>query len=177
MSRPALTVPDLIEHFGLEPLPLEGGFFRPTWTAPKERDERPEGTAIIALLTAEDEQFSAMHRLPVDEIWHFYLGDPIELLLLHPDGKDRTVVLGTDVLAGQQIQMCVPAGTWMGGRVRDGGEWSLFGCTMAPGFVFSDYEGGDAEELCVRYPRAAAQIRSRCRPGVPLRVENGKPAG
>ncbi|MFG2094890.1 cupin domain-containing protein [Streptomyces sp. NPDC048612] len=175
MSRPDITATELIDHYGLAPLPLEGGFFRPTWTAAKEQGGRPEGTAILALLTAEGEQFSAMHRLPVDEIWHFHLGDPIELLLLAPDGTDRTVVLGHDVLAGQQVQLRVPKGTWMGGRVCDGGRWSLFGCTMAPGFVPSDYEGGDAGELCARYPRAAARIRSRCRPGVPLRMTEDSP--
>ncbi|MBO4260795.1 hypothetical protein GRC12_44330, partial [Streptomyces griseorubiginosus] len=100
---------------GLEPIPREGGLFRQTWAGPERPDGRPEGTAIVALLTADD--FSALHRLPTDEIWHFYLGDPLELLLLAPDGTSRTTVLGPDVLGGQQIQFTVPAGTWMGGRV------------------------------------------------------------
>ncbi|MFE7661478.1 cupin domain-containing protein [Streptomyces celluloflavus] len=173
MSHSDIAVTQLIAHYGLEPLPLEGGFFRATWTAPGEGDGRPAGAAIIALLTADGEQFSAMHRLPVDELWHFYLGDPIELLLLDPDGTDRVVVLGPDVLAGQHVQLCIPQGTWMGGRVSEGGRWSLFGCTTAPGFVASHYEGGDVEDLCARYPQAAERIRRRCRVGVPLRHENG----
>ena len=165
----AVTVQNLIDHFGLEPMPLEGGRFRRTWAGPKGTDGRPTGSAIVVLLSPEDDQFSAMHRLPADEVWHFYLGDPLELLLLAPDGTARAVVLGPDVLGGQHVQFSVAAGTWMGGRVSPGGRWSLFGCTMAPGFVPSDYEGGDPEELITRYPQAAEQIQALCRPGVPLR--------
>ncbi|MFC9426060.1 cupin domain-containing protein [Streptomyces sp. NPDC056987] len=173
MSRPDLSVDTLIDRFGLRPLPAEGGYFHATWTSPDSADQagsRPAGTAIIALLTARDEQFSAMHRLPADEIWHFYLGDPVELLLLDGEGNDRTVLLGHDVCAGQHVQFVVPAGTWMGGSVAEGGEWSLFGCTVAPGFVPADYEGGDAEQLRARYPRAAERISRLCRPGAPLRM-------
>ncbi|MEV5238673.1 cupin domain-containing protein [Streptomyces cinnamoneus] len=171
--RPDVTVQALVDHYGLEPMPLEGGLFRRTWAgtagARAREDGRPEGSAILVLLSPDDGQFSAMHRLPGDEVWHFYLGDPVELLLLGPDGDHRVVVLGPDVLGGQYVQFTVPAGTWMGGRVAPGGRWSLFGCTMAPGFVSSDYEGGDAGTLCAQYPAAAERIRALCRPGVPLR--------
>ncbi|MCK8433935.1 cupin domain-containing protein [Streptomyces sp. D2-8] len=157
-----MTPEHLIAHYGLEPIPREGGLFRQTWAGPERPDGRPEGTAIVALLTAED--FSALHRLPTDEIWHFYRGDPLELLLLAPDGGTRTVVLGPDVLQGQHVQFTVPAGTWMGGRVAEGGAWALFGCTMAPGFTFEGYEHGDAAELTARYPAQAAEIAGLSRP-------------
>ncbi|MFD5227568.1 cupin domain-containing protein [Streptomyces qaidamensis] len=157
-----MTPEDLIAHYGLEPIPSEGGLFRQTWAGPERPDGRPEGTAIVALLTADD--FSALHRLPTDEIWHFYRGDPLELLLLAPDGTTRTVVLGPDVLRGQHVQFTVPAGTWMGGRVEAGGSWTLFGCTMAPGFTFAGYEHGDAAELTARYPAEAAGIARLSRP-------------
>ncbi|MFI2721393.1 cupin domain-containing protein [Streptomyces collinus] len=159
-----MTPEDLIAHFGLEPIPSEGGLFRQTWAGPERPDGRPEGTAIVALLTADD--FSALHRLPTDEIWHFYGGDPLELLLLAPDGTTRTVVLGPDVLRGQHVQFTVPAGTWMGGRVAAGGSWALFGCTMAPGFTFAGYEHGDAAELTARYPAEAAGIARLSRPAL-----------
>ncbi|MER6271994.1 cupin domain-containing protein [Streptomyces sp. 900105755] len=159
---PKPTADDLIAHYGLEPIPREGGLFRETWAGPARPDGRPEGTAIVVLLTADD--FSALHRLPTDEIWHFYLGDPLELLLLAPDGTTSTPVLGPDLLGGQHIQLTVPAGTWMGARVATPGAWTLFGCTMAPGFTFEGYEHGNAADLTARYPSEAARITGLCRP-------------
>ena len=159
-----MTPEDLVAHYGLEPVPREGGRFRRTWAGPGRPDGRPEGTAIIALLTADPDDYSALHRLPADEIWHFYLGDPLDLLLLAPDGTSGTAVLGPDVLGGQHVQLTVPAGTWMGARVAAGGAWTLFGCTMAPGFTYEGYEHGDAAELTARYPGRAAHIADLCRP-------------
>ncbi|MEU6364994.1 cupin domain-containing protein [Streptomyces sp. NPDC046931] len=159
-----MTPDDLIAHYGLEPIPREGGRFRRTWAGPERPDGRPEGTAIVALLTAAPDDYSALHRLPSDETWHFYLGDPLELLLLAPDGGARTAVLGPDVLGGQHVQLTVSAGTWMGGRVAEGGAWTLFGCTMAPGFTEEGYEHGDAAVLSARHPAAADRIAGLCRP-------------
>ncbi|MEW2075143.1 MULTISPECIES: cupin domain-containing protein [unclassified Streptomyces] len=159
-----MTPDDLVAHYGLEPIPREGGRFRQTWAGPARPDGRPEGTAVVALLTDAPGDFSAMHRLPTDEIWHFHLGDPLDLLLLAPDGTARTPVLGPDVLGGQHVQLTVPAGTWMGARVAAGGAWTLFGCTMAPGFTYEGYEHGDAAELTARHPEWAALIMELCRP-------------
>jgi predicted cupin superfamily sugar epimerase len=157
-----VTPEDLVAHYGMEPIPREGGLFRETWAGARRPDGRPEGTAIVALLTSDD--FSAMHRLPTDEIWHFYLGDPLELFLLAPDGSARTVVLGPGVLGGQYVQFTVPARTWMGARVVAGGAWTFFGCTMAPGFTYADYEHGDAAELTALRPAEADRIAALCRP-------------
>src|ERR1044072_696116 len=122
-----VTPEELVAHYGLEPIPREGGRVRQTWAGPERSDGRPEGTAIVALLTSEPGDYSALHRLPSDEVWHFYLGDPLEVLLLAPDGSSRTVLLGPDVLGGQWVQFTMPAGSWMGARVLAGGAWSLFG--------------------------------------------------
>ncbi|MGW3013816.1 cupin domain-containing protein [Streptomyces sp. NPDC001219] len=161
-------LPDaLAEFYGLVPLPREGGRYRSTWEGPERPDGRPEGTAIVMLLTAEPGDFSALHRLPTDEIWHFYRGDPLTLHLLREDsggGTARTVVLGPDVLDGQHVQFTVPAGTWMAAEVADGGSWALFGCTMAPGFTFEDYEHGDGAVLAARFPEEAAWITALSRP-------------
>jgi hypothetical protein len=155
-------VAEIAAQYGLEPLPVEGGLFRRTWAGPEDETGRPAGSAILLLLSAADGLFSAMHRLPVDEVWHFYRGDPVELLLLSPSGGARVELLGP--------QLTVPAGTWMGAQVAVGGRWALCGTTMAPGFVPSDYEGGDAEELCARYPSVAGRIRALCRPNEPVRM-------
>jgi len=92
-----------------------------------------------------------------------YLGDPIELLLLHPDGRDELVLLGTDVLNGQRIQTVVPHGTWMGARLKPGGEYGEYGNTMAPGFVPSDFEPPDTDALVERWPHRAELIRALTR--------------
>ena len=160
MTRP--TVAQLVERLRLEPLPLEGGLFRQTWVG-EERDERPVGTAIVVLLAAEGGHFSAMHRLPIDEVWYFQSGDPIELLLLEPGTPGRVAILGQDVLGGQALQLTVPAGTWMGARVVPGGEWSLFATSMAPGFIPSDYDPGDADALARMWPAHETTIRALTR--------------
>ena len=163
-----MTVEELVERFGLAPLPLEGGFFVETWRG-VERDGRPAGTSILVLLATGRDQFSALHRLPVTEVWHYHLGDPIEMLLLHPDGTSKVTWLGPGIGSGMVLQQVVPADTWMGARVRPGGSWSMFGATMAPGFVPTDYEGGDGDALAAAYPERAELIRALWRPGTPVR--------
>lgn len=147
-----LTAARLIELLRLEPLPVEGGHFRQTWRS-------DAGTAIYYLLSDDPDSFSAMHRLPTDEIYHFYLGDPVEMLLLQADGRVEDVTLGPDVLKGEHVQFVVPHGAWQGSRLRDGGRFALLGTTMAPGFDPSGYEGGSRERLIAEYPAAAAAVR------------------
>ena len=161
---------DIANLYGLEPLPVEGGLFRRTWAGPLDENGRPAGSAIIVLFSVEDDLFSAMHRLPIDEVWHFYRGDPLELLLLDPDGGHRVEQLGPG--PGQHVQLTVPAGTWMGARVAAGGRWTLCGTTMAPGFVPADYEGGEADALCAAYPAVAGHIRDLCRLNAPVRMSD-----
>ncbi|MFF0744711.1 cupin domain-containing protein [Streptomyces sp. NPDC004111] len=162
----------LAEHHRLEPLPVEGGLFRQTWAGPADATGRPAGTAIMVLLTAEPGDFSALHRLPLDEVWHFYRGDTLELLLFAPDGTHHRVPLGDPAHDGP-VQYVVRAGTWMAARVARGGAWSLFGTTMAPGFLPTDYEGADPVDLTARYPEQADLVRELCRDGVPLRMARG----
>ncbi|MCF2533336.1 cupin domain-containing protein [Yinghuangia soli] len=157
----------LAAAYGLAPLPVEGGLFRRTWAGPADAEGRPAGSAIMVLFTDAEDGFSAMHRLPIDEVWHFYRGDAVELLLLAPDGTGRVETLGgPDTYP--TVQSVVPAGTWMGARLADGGTWALCGTTMAPGFMPADYEGGDADELAARFPEYAAAIRALCRADAPL---------
>ena len=161
-TRPSAD--DLKRHWGLAEMQTERVWFRQTYIDPKAGpDGRPLCSAIIALVTNDVEMFSDMHRLPTDELWLFHLGDPIELLLLYPDGRDELVVLGPDVPGGQVIQQVVPAGTWMGARLRPGGEYGVWGNTMAPGFAISDFEGADAAELIGRWPHRAELITALTR--------------
>jgi len=162
MGRPSAE--QLIEHWQLTVMPTENVRFSETYVDPSTGlDGKPLCSAIIALLVDDPAVFSDMHRLPTDELWHFYLGDPIELLLLYPDGSDELVILGQDVLAGQRIQTVVAAGTYMGARLRPGGEYGVYGNTMAPGFVLSDFEGAGAEELIARWPHRADLIKAMTR--------------
>ncbi|NEA00192.1 cupin domain-containing protein, partial [Streptomyces sp. SID10116] len=116
MVEKVLTAEEVAARHGLRPLPVEGGLYRRTWAGPPDASGRPAGSAIIVLLTTAPGDFSALHRLPTDEVWHFYEGDALELLLLAPDGSDRTAVLGP----GGAVQLVVPAGTWMGAHVPVG---------------------------------------------------------
>ena len=138
----------LIEHFGMEPLPVEGTFFASTYRSTIATPAGgPVGTAIVGLYCDDPPSRSLFHRLEVDEVWHFYGGDPIRLVLLHPGGGSDEVILGGDVLAGQRVQHVVSAGTWQAGELVPGGAWALFGCTAAPGFTGACFEGGNVAAL------------------------------
>ncbi len=156
----------LIAHYGLVPLPAEGTLFVSTYRSPTEfPDGSPHGTAIIAMYADDPPSHSLFHRLPVDEVWHFYGGDPLRLILLHPDGSSEDVIMGSNQLAGEQVQVVIPAGTWQAGHLCPGGRHALFGCTMAPGFTGTMYEGGERTVLLPLYPDRAADIqRLGCEP-------------
>jgi predicted cupin superfamily sugar epimerase len=164
-SRPAATA--LIAHYHLEPLRPEGGHFAVTYragmTVTGDPAGRPLGGAILYMVTAGAWGFSALHKLPIDEVYHYYLGDPAELLLLHPDGTHETITLGPDVLNGQRVQVTVPAGVWQGSRVVGGGDYTLLGTTTAPAFMEHDYVAGDRATLTAAFPAAAAGIAALTR--------------
>jgi predicted cupin superfamily sugar epimerase len=162
------TAEELIALLQLQPHPREGGFFRETYRAdegflaaalpPRYGQDRSVSTAIYYLLTPDT--FSALHRLASDEVFHFYLGDPVRMLQLFPDGQGREVILGTDVLRGQSPQVVVPRGVWQGSLLEPGGTFALLGCTVAPGFDYADYETGERAALLARYPAFAELIRA-----------------
>lgn len=152
-------VKGLIDRLHLEPLPAEGTLFASTYRSEQELDSgKPFGTAIVALYCDGPPSLSRFHRLSVDEIWHFYAGDPLRLVLLFPDGSSRDVIMGNDPLKGQQVQFVIPAGVWQAGHMLEGGRYSLFGCTMAPGFTDDMFEGGTREQLLRAFPERAADI-------------------
>ena len=120
--------------------------------------ERPFGTAIYYLLTAGS--FSHFHRLQADEVYHFYLGDPVELCQLDEGGSGAVTLLGNQLLEGMTLQKVVPAGIWQGLRLKPGGTWALLGTTMAPGYHPADYTIGSREALIQRWPDHAEIIRA-----------------
>ncbi len=144
---------------------------------------KPYGTAILYLLTNNPapasgvipnasattsvpdaaSTFSAFHRLPTDEVYHFYLGDPVELTLLFPDGSSLQAILGQDILGGQQVQFVVPRGVWQGARLLPGGRFALLGTTMAPGYTQPDYEPGLRADLLAQYPHERERIQALTR--------------
>lgn len=147
---------ELIKYLDLEPLPLEGGYFKRSYQSTQSIDlgkgyEQPLGTGIYFLLTADS--FSALHRLIEDEVYHFYLGDPIELFELSPTFDLKRTPMGRDLAAGQLLQYPVLKNSWHGSRLIEGGEWALLGTTMAPGFVWEDFELGNREQLLSTYPK------------------------
>jgi predicted cupin superfamily sugar epimerase len=169
MDKDKTFADQLLSFYGMQTLPIEGGYYKQTYLSAETinkaslparyAEQHPYGTAILYLYTTDADCFSALHRLPTDEIYHFYLGDPVEMLLLYPDGKCEKVILGQDILNRQTVQFTVPRGVWQGSHLLPGGQFALAGTTMAPGYVDADYEGGGRDELIRSYPQEAGLIR------------------
>jgi predicted cupin superfamily sugar epimerase len=142
-----VTADEVIAILGLESLPGEGGMF-------SQHYADPNSTAIYLLVRPGD--FSALHRLTSPEVYHFYSGAPLQMLLLHPDGRIERPVLGVGLAEGERPAVAVAPGTWQGSLTT--GEWSLVGTTMAPGFEEGMFELGMRQDLVVEYPTAAREI-------------------
>jgi hypothetical protein len=173
-----ITADEIKEILHLTPHPTEGGWYVRTYESddlieqsalnPRYAGPRPTGTAIYYLL--EPGTFSEIHRLRSDELFHFYLGDAVEMLQLtppHPElpdefnpGASERIVIGNDLAAGQRPQVLAPRGVWQGSRLVQGGGFALLGCTVSPGFEFEDYEAGRRDALIAQWPEHAELIRS-----------------
>ncbi len=140
---PPLDLDTVIRILDLRPLEPEGGYFCRTFLSKQENDywmgRRSTVSSIYYLVTPES--FSLLHRLQSDEIYHFYLGDPLELHEVNSGGSHRRVMLGADLMEGQRPQAVIPAGSWQASRLIPGSYgYSLVGTTVAPGFDFRDFE-------------------------------------
>ena len=142
---------ELIDTLGLAPLPEEGGFFRVTWRG-------RHGSAILFLITAEN--FSALHRIAEDELWHFHAGDPVEHVRIDPGTGALTLhQLGTDLARGEIPQLAVPAGHWQGARLAATAHgYALLGCTVTPPWTPAGFALGDRDALTLAFPRHAEVI-------------------
>ncbi len=166
----------LIELFKMQKIPDEGCWFVQTYRSPETvhpgalppryATDHSTGTAIYALETREG--FSALHRLETDEVYHWYGGSALEMLLLYPDGHGETLRLGPDVFNGERPQIVIPHGVWQGSRpVESAGPdaYTFFGTTVSPGFEYGDFHLGTRVELWKAFPAFAAQITALTREG------------
>jgi predicted cupin superfamily sugar epimerase len=161
-----ITVEQVKSLLRLRPLEPEGGYFAETYRSDLKipadalpehyRNARTLATAIYYLLTPDG--FSSLHRLPADEVYHFYLGDPVELLMIMPDGSSITRTLGPNIAANMELQITVPRGIWQGSKLVPGGRFALLGTTMSPGFDPADYEPGRRDDLTRAFPHLRDKI-------------------
>ena len=159
---------ELIDRLGLIPHP-ERGFYVETYRAPLAVAGLPHGgpraasTAIYFLVTrAQPTTF--LHRLKSDELFHLYEGGPLDVLLLGAAGVGEVRRLGLDVAAGERPQLVIPVGTWFAVELAPEASHCLFGCTVAPGFDFADFELAEGPELAARHPAHATRIARMSRP-------------
>lgn len=121
-------------------------------------DGRPLGSALYFLVTPEAPV--RLHRIRNDQLYHYYLGDPLEVFLLHADDSVERVIVGPDLRAGQRVQLLIPGNTFHTARLMRPIGWFLGASTEWPGVVPADVEIGNLDELCGKYPAAAADIRA-----------------
>jgi len=152
---------DIIEKLKLAPLNVEGGYFRETYRSGiliefKNKDGKIEKrsicTAIYYLITKGS--YSHLHMLAHDEIFHFYFGDPVDMILLHPDGRHEIRTMGPEILKGETVQLTVSTNTWQGAKLKKDGDFALLGTTVSPGFDYNDYFAGEdfLNDIFLKFP-------------------------
>jgi len=161
-----MTPQEVIEKFDLIPLPEEGGFYRETYrdpgvipqsALPLHGGDRKYSTCIYYLITPEE--FSGLHAVKSTEVFHFYAGDPVRMVQLTEDGELSEVILGNNLDKNQHPQVIVSPYIWQGTKLLDDGQWALLGCTVSPGFEFSDFLGGNYSDLIQKFPNHPQVIK------------------
>jgi hypothetical protein len=166
-----LTNEDVKSWLRLTPNPQEGGFLAPVYNStislpdrilkgfPSTKNNRVLCGGIYYFLDTSG--ISVLHRVTGDMLYHFYCGDPVQMLLLHPGSgpnSSEVCVFGNNLALGQSPMKAIPGGTWLGSRLLPGGSWALMGVTMAPGFDPADYSIGVRAKLIKEYPDQADLI-------------------
>ena len=164
-TRP--TAEEIKAMLGLEPHPT-CGFVAETYRSPLKiptgtlphayESERPYASALYFLVTPQAQ--IVMHRIRSDQLYHHYLGDPLEVLMLFPDGTGAVAAVGSDLAAGQRPQLFIPGGTFHTSRLASEASFALLASTEWPGVEPPDVEHGDIEELMMAYPDFREQIRA-----------------
>jgi uncharacterized protein len=176
-----LTADDVRKFLELEPN-ATCGFVKLTFVSPQAlaagalpapfADARPVGSALYFMVTPEAPV--RLHRIRNDQLYHYYLGEPLELFLLHPSGKSERVVIGPDIAAGQRVQFLIPGGTFhtarlLGQKLAQAGlaqagpaqaRWFLGASTEWPGVIPADVEIGNLDTLAAEYPAITAELRA-----------------
>ena len=165
LAEPCAHAAAIIARYGMRPHP-EGGYYTrsycsagsiPAYALPTAfAGDRPYASAILYLLPQG--AVSRLHRLRQDEVWHFYLGGSMRLVMISPAGVYSEARLGQNILAGEQVQYCVHAGYWFGAMPAPGTEYSFLGCTVSPAFDFADFEMGSRETLTTLFPHLQESI-------------------
>ncbi len=162
-----MTADEIRELLALEPN-ATCGFVRVTFVSQQSiaagglpapfADGRPLGSALYFMVTPGAPV--RLHRIRNDQLYHYYLGDPLEVFLLHADGASERVVVGPDLRGGERVQLLIPGNTFHTARVIGRGRWFLGASTEWPGVVPADVEIGDLDELAGIYPAVAAELRA-----------------
>ena len=165
-----ITAKSLVEKYKLMPHP-EGGFFKENYRSfevvphaflPRRfNGDRSYSTAIYFLL--EHGSFSAFHKIQSDECWHFYAGGPLNIYVIHLNGRLEIIKMGNSFQDGDHFQAVVPAECWFASEPAAGSAFSFVGCTVAPGFDFNDFVLAEEEVLSKQFPQHAALIKRLCR--------------
>ena len=155
-----MTADYWIQQLGLLKHP-EGGHFKEAYRASETTaaehlparfaEDHHFSTAIYYLLEAPD--FSAFHRIQQDEVWHFYQGSGLTIRVITTEGEHLSLKLGPNPEQGQSFQQVVNAGDWFAATVDEPGGFALVGCTVAPGFEFTDFELANGAELAKQHPQ------------------------
>jgi len=158
-----LSPTHIINRLKLQPNPAEGGYFATTYESAirladadlpgfpvTDKNGRPLCSAIYYFL--DQRSFSALHKVTGDMLYHFYNGDPVQMLLLYPGGHSEAFIFSNDLSTGGNAVKVIPGGTWLGSRLIPGGDYALMGVTMAPGFHPNDYSIGQRQVLVDTYP-------------------------
>lgn len=162
-----ISAEEVIAKLNLKPLPDEGGYYRETYRSDlnplqagqfgiEAQTKRHISTAIYYLITKDN--FSALHRIKSDEVFHFYAGDAVEMVQIDSKNELTKITLGHDIVNGHSPQVLVPRGVWQGLRLAEGGSWALMGTTVAPGFEFEDFELASPDKMVKELPQHKSLI-------------------
>src|SRR6266487_2162096 len=166
-----LTADEVLNLLKLEPH-ATCGFVRVTFISEKQiapgglpapfADGRPAGSALYFMVTPGAPV--RLHRIRNDQLYHYYLGDPIEVLMLRIDGTTERIVVGPDLRGGQLAQLLIPGNTFHTARVLGRRRWFLGASTEWPGVEPTDVEIGEIGSLAAKYPQAAADLHTCAAP-------------